>query len=119
VPKGLFLSKIKAVTFSCVPWWSVLLNIGGRNLREDVLVINLSDNFGRRSGVDRRQASHPYDMERRRAGTDRRSVIDRRFRLERRNGGERRNSKRLSFGMDRRNGRDRRSGHEQMDLMMN
>ena len=77
-------------------------------MKEGMEVFNINDNFGRRSGLDRRKATDIFILAERRAGADRRSEIDRRSGLERRGVGERRNLKRISFGMDRRKAKDRR-----------
>lgn len=79
--------------------------------------INISDNFGRRSGMDRRQASLFYAMEDRRSGTDRRSGIDRRSGFDRRDG-EEREPRKVSIDKDRRRGDERRKGYKQIDPMM-
>ena len=57
-----------------------------------------SDNFGRRSGKERRRMDADYDGEEKRSSKDRRSGIDRRGGLDRRT------------GVDRRIGQDRRRG---------
>jgi len=111
-------------------------------MKDGITVINLSDNFGRRSGIDRRmKASTNFKMERR-IGKDRRSGVVRRRRHDRRCGIDRRgvaDFKGAAFlphkkdhipvmdgkghtvayvGPGRRTGRDRRSGVDRRDFLI-
>ena len=61
-------------------------------MEEDIQIINIEDNFGRRSGLDRRRSSGSHPDAEKRSGAERRSVKDRRSGLDRRNGVERRAS---------------------------
>jgi len=71
--------------------------------------IYLSDNYGRRSGIERRHITGSYKGQERRINSDRRGGLDRRITIgDRRSGIERRNRPNISYGMDRRSGEDRR-----------
>jgi len=65
--------------------------------------IYLSDNYGRRSGIERRHMPGSYQGEEKRDNTDRRSGEDRRMTI-----GDRRSRPKASYGVDRRSGQDRR-----------
>lgn len=65
--------------------------------------IYLSDNYGRRSGIERRHTYNSYQGEENRSGTDRRRGDDRRTNL-----GDRRNIFSKSLESDRRSEQDRR-----------
>ena len=79
-------------------------------MTDDIKVINVSDNFGRRTGLDRRKISGSFNSEvrsgkERRSGPDRRCGVDRRDRM------------RMNFGDNhRRNGIERRSGDDRRGL---
>ena len=65
--------------------------------------IYFSDNYGRRSGTERRRMSGFRIKEERRIGTDRRTCKDRRITIV-----DRRSSLKTSYESDRRSGQDRR-----------
>jgi hypothetical protein len=82
-------------------------------MTDDIQVINISDNFGRRSGPEKRKILGSPIEEERRSGRDRRNGTDRRC------GADRRDRTRLNYGTDRRGSNERRrSGHDRRDLMM-
>ena len=71
--------------------------------------IYLSDNCGRRSGIERRHMSDYYEGKEKRSHADRRSGIDRRITIgDRRSGMERRGRPKAGYWVDRRSGQDRR-----------
>jgi len=81
------------------------------------VVFTLTEDGGRRSGIDRRQISYACHIPERRSGKDRRSKSDRR-------GGEERRTYMMHvddviarFGLDRRNGSDRRTGEDRREFM--
>ena len=86
------------------------------------VVFNLTENGGRRSGIDRRQISYAGHIPERRSGRDRRKESDRRSKSDRRVGEERRayamhiDDVIARFGLDRRKGSDRRSGEDRRDF---
>ena len=88
------------------------------------VVFNLTENGGRRSGIDRRQISYAGHIPERRSGKDRRGSPDRRNKSDRRAGEERRtyvmhiHDVIARFGLDRRKGSDRRSGEDRRDFMV-
>ena len=59
-------------------------------MKDDINVINIDDNFGRRTGLDRRKNSGLPIEEERREGKERRSGKDRRSEGNSRSGPERR-----------------------------
>ena len=63
-------------------------------MREDIQVINIGDNLGRRSGVEHRHISDSVLEEERRNNTDNRSGIERRCESDRRSGTDRRENAR-------------------------
>ena len=87
------------------------------------VVFTLTENGGRRSGIDRRQISYAGHIPERRSGKDRRSSSDRRSKSDRRGGEERRTYMMhiddviARFGLDRRSGSDRRTGEDRRDFM--
>jgi hypothetical protein len=111
-------------------------------MKNGITVISLSDNFGRRSGIDRRRKVNPDLKMEKRISKDRRSRIVRRRGLDRRGGIERRGEadfKKAKFlplnkdhipvldekghtvafvGPGRRTGRDRRSGVDRRDFLI-
>jgi hypothetical protein len=88
-------------------------------MEEEIKVINIEDNFGRRSGLDRRHISGSTPQKEKRGGKKRRIVKDRRSGLDRRNGLERRApSPESDHGPENRTGRDRRSGRDRRDLLL-
>ncbi|MBW1958981.1 MAG: hypothetical protein JRI63_10690 [Deltaproteobacteria bacterium] len=74
------------------------------------MTVLLTDNGGRRIGVDRRQFSYTNHIPDRRRGHDRRTGLDRRSRVDRRNGEIiiKKNKKDLRKGKDRRSNSERR-----------
>jgi hypothetical protein len=78
----------------------------------DIMAITvlLTDNGGRRLGIDRRQFSYTNHIPNRRQGHDRRTGLDRRSLIDRRNGEipTRKNKKDLREGKDRRSNSERR-----------
>ena len=66
----------------------------------------LSDNGGRRSGIDRRQFSYTGHIPERRAGEERRNRLDRRCGEDRRNGNDK------TMEINRRSGLDRRAAFQ-------
>ena len=71
--------------------------------------IYISDNYGRRSGIERRHMPGSYQGEEKRSNTDRRSGEDRRITIgDRRSGIDRRSRPKTSYGIDRRSVQDRR-----------
>jgi len=82
------------------------------------VVLNLRDNGGRRSGIERRRFSYADHIPERRSGNDRRATPDRRREEDRRNGADRRTGESNVIHMkryrkeDRRSFNDRRSGVE-------
>lgn len=111
-------------------------------MKDGITVISLRDNFGRRSGLDRRRKAGPDLKMERRTSKDRRSSIDRRRGHDRRGGTERREEadfKKPEFlppnkdhipildegghtvafvGPGRRTGRDRRNGVDRRDFLI-
>ena len=111
-------------------------------MKDGITVISLRDNFGRRSGLDRRRKAGPDLKMENRIGKDRRSNIVRRRGHDRRSGIARRgetNFKKAKFlplnkdhipvldeeghavafvGPGRRTGRDRRSGVDRRDFLI-
>lgn len=87
-------------------------------MEEDIQVININDNFGRRSGLDRRQIFDPAPQKEKRGGGERRIVKDMRSGLDRRSGVERRASIEADRDPEHRNGKDRRSGQDRRDFLM-
>ena len=80
---------------------------------DDIKVINVSDNFGRRSGLTRRKITGSPIEDERRDENERRIVFDRRCGTDRRNGVDRRDISRMNYGDNhRRSGKDRRSGDD-------
>ena len=75
------------------------------------IAVLLTDNGGRRLGVDRRQFSYTNHIPDRRRGHDRRTGLDRRVHIDRRNGEVilKRNMKDLREGKDRRRNSERRA----------
>ena len=71
------------------------------------MTVLLTDNGGRRLGIDRRQFSYTDHVPDRRRGHDRRSGRDRRFHIDRRNG-----EGIIKKGKDLREGNDRRTNSE-------
>ena len=88
------------------------------------VVFNLTENGGRRSGIDRRQISYASHIPERRSGKDRRRESDRRSKPDRRAGEERRtyvmhiDDVIARFGLDRRKRPDRRTGEDRRDFMV-
>jgi hypothetical protein len=78
------------------------------------MVMELIDNGGRRSGIDRRQFSYTYHIPEKRLGYDCGSGIDRRNGLDQRSGIDRRSDNviEMKFDKDCREGQDRRSDLE-------
>jgi hypothetical protein len=95
-----------------------------RNVTNARVVFNLTENGGRRSGIDRRQISYAGHIPERRSGQDRRRESDRRSKSDRRVGEERRiyvmhiDDVIARFGLDRRKGSDRRTGEDRRDFMV-
>ncbi len=111
-------------------------------MKDDITVINLSDNFGRRSGIDRRRKVSPDLKMEKRTSKDRRRSIVRRKGHDRRSGIARRvetDFKKAKFlplnkdhipvldekghtvaflGPGRRTGKDRRSGVDRRDFLI-
>ena len=75
------------------------------------MAVLLTDNGGRRLGVDRRQFSYTNHIPDRRRGNDRRTGLDRRDHINRRNGEViiKKNGKDLRQGKDRRSSPERRA----------
>ena len=76
-----------------------------------VMAVLLTDNGGRRLGVDRRQFSYTNHIPDRRRGHDRRTGLDRRDHIDRRNGEViiKKNGKDLREGKDLRSSPERRA----------
>jgi hypothetical protein len=74
------------------------------------MTVLLTDNGGRRLGIDRRQFSYTNHIPDRRRGHDRRTGLDRRARVDRRNGEIiiKKNKKDLRKGKNRRSNSERR-----------
>ena len=79
--------------------------------------VQLYDNGGRRSGIERRCFSYSGVIPERRTGEDRRSGSDRRCCADRRNTEDRRNGS-LPILDERRSQSDRRSGDDRRDLTL-
>ncbi len=78
------------------------------NVRESHVVVQITDNGGRRSGIDLRQFSYTDHIPERRADQDRRCGLDRRSGLERRTCEDRR------CGIDKRT--ERKGGEKIIEM---
>lgn len=81
-------------------------------------VFSVKDNWGRRSGIDRRRFSYSDHVPERRIGVERRSGEERRSSEDRRCNQERRQETFLIDFRDRRIGMDRRFGTDRRDFMV-
>lgn len=86
-------------------------------MAEDRKVISFKDDFGRRSGVNRRRSSISISKEER-ADRDRRNGNDRRSGSERRCIVDRRAHTKIHSGPGRRSEQERRSGIDRRDFMI-
>jgi hypothetical protein len=93
-----------------------------RDVKKARVVFTLTENGGRRSGIDRRQMSYAGHIPERREGKDRRTGQDRRSETDRRSGEERRTYAMhrddviARFGLERRKRSDRRSGEDRREF---
>jgi len=87
-------------------------------MTEGIKVINIRDNFGRRSGLDRRRIYTPNYMKERRSGEDRRIGTDRRGSSDRREEQDRIERSKSNVGNNRQAEWFKRSGVDRRDFMI-
>ena len=87
------------------------------DMTDNIKLISISDNFGRRIGLDRRKISISPFEEEKRDKRERRNGGDRRNRGNRRSGTERRSGRIAFFKTEHRSGKERRNNYDRRVIL--